>query len=71
MPYEISEFGWGEFDAVIRVYFHDANEKFVEFFHPLRLFPPEGESTKDPVVSEFYDEIVFQDPSEKLLAMLK
>lgn len=71
MPYEIKEFGWGEFDAVIRVYFHDTNEKFVEFIHPLRLFPPEGESVKDPVVSEFYDEIVFQDPSEKLLAMLK
>lgn len=71
MPYEISEYGWGEFDAVIRVYFDDSNEKFVEFFHPLRLFPQDGEPTKEAVVSEYYDEIVFQDPSERLLATLK
>lgn len=72
MPYEIMEYGWGEFDAIIRVYFHDAGEKYVEFFHPLRLFPEGGgELNKKPVVSEFYDEIVFQDPSEKLLKTLK
>lgn len=72
MPYEITEHGWGEFDAIIRVYFHDNAEKFVEFFHPLRLFADaSGEPSKKPVVSEFYDEIVFQDPSEKLLNTLK
>jgi YEATS domain-containing protein 4 len=72
MPYEISEYGWGEFDAVIRLYFHDPTEKVVEFFHPLKLFPGEGrEPTRKPVVHEFYDEIVFQDPSERLLSLLK
>ena len=72
MPYEMSEFGWGEFDAIIRVYFHDNAEKCVEFIHPLRLFPEGGgQLDTKPVVSEFYDEIVFQDPSEKLLKTLK
>ncbi len=65
------EYGWGEFEAIIRIYFHDAGEKFVEFFHPLRLFADNSGVSKEPVVSEFYDEIVFQDPSEKLLATLK
>jgi YEATS domain-containing protein 4 len=72
MPYEMSEYGWGEFDAVIRVHFQDPAERPVEFFHPLKLFvSPDAEFTKKPVVHEFYDEIVFQDPSERLLQMLK
>jgi YEATS domain-containing protein 4 len=84
MPYEISEYGWGEFDAMIRVHFHDPSEKSVEFFHPLKLFAtaapiagpggapgPVPELSRRPVVHEFYDEIVFQDPSERLLGLLK
>jgi YEATS domain-containing protein 4 len=72
MPYEMSEYGWGEFDAVIRVHFRDPSEKAVEFFHPLKLFvAADAELTRRPVVHEFYDEIVFQDPSERLLQMLK
>lgn len=72
MPYEISEYGWGEFDAVIRVVFRDPSEKSVEFFHPLKLFPSDTtELSKRPVVHEFYDEIVFQDPNERLLRLLK
>lgn len=75
VPYEIHESGWGEFEAVIKVYFMDSTEKMVEFFHPLRLFPiPSTDKEVDPlepVVSEFYDEIVFQDPSEKMYNLLK
>lgn len=72
MPYEVSEYGWGEFDVIIKVYFKDSAEKHVDFYHPLRLFPEGGsEPTDKPVVSEYYDEIVFQDPSEKLLGFLK
>lgn len=72
MPYEMSEYGWGEFDAVIRVHFRDPLEKPVEFFHPIKLFvAPDAEPTLRPVVNEYYDEIVFQDPSERLLNMLK
>lgn len=71
MPYEIHEYGWGEFEVIIRVLFHDTSEKPVEFFHPLRLYENSGEVTPRPVISEHYDEIVFQDPSEKLLGLLK
>lgn len=71
MPYEVHEYGWGEFEIIIRVFFHDSSEKSVEFFHPLRLFAPNGDTTSEPVVHEFYDEIVFQDPSHKMLGLLK
>lgn len=26
-PYELQETGWGEFDIVIKIYFHDPNER--------------------------------------------
>lgn len=72
MPYEVSEYGWGEFEIIIRVFFNDTAEKPVDLYHPLRLFVERTEEpTLDPVISEFYDEIVFQDPSEKLLDMLQ
>lgn len=73
MPYEVSEYGWGEFDVIIRVFFQDSAEKPVDFYHPLGLFSETspGEPTEEPVIREYYDEIVFQDPSEKLLDILK
>ncbi|KAI0564818.1 YEATS domain containing protein [Gracilaria domingensis] len=71
MPYEVQEYGWGEFEVIIRVFFQDSSEKPVEFFHPLRLFENVGEPSPDPVVSEYYDEIVFQDPPETLHGLLK
>lgn len=70
-PYEVTETGWGEFELIIRIYFVDPNEKPVTIYHHLRLFNhdpnnptpvPKIDKTKT-VVSEHYDEIVFQDPS--------
>lgn len=71
MPYEVNEYGWGEFEIIIRVFFNDSSEKCVEFFHPLRLFESSGEPSPKPVVVEHYDEIVFQDPPERLHSLLK
>lgn len=72
MPYELDEYGWGEFDIVIRITFQDGMEKPVEIIHPLALFNPDGSPSKEePIVSEFYDELVFPDPSEKMLHLLK
>lgn len=31
-PYEVTETGWGEFDIVIKIYFHDPNERPVSEF---------------------------------------
>lgn len=71
MPYEVHEYGWGEFDIIIRVCFQDPSEKPIEIIHPLTLFHSDGSSLPQPVVTEFYDELVFHDPSEKLLNLLK
>ncbi|KAJ8980766.1 hypothetical protein NQ317_016015 [Molorchus minor] len=74
-PYEISETGWGEFEIVIKIYFHDPNERPVTMYHILKLFHSGG--TQDigmeqgkGLVSESYDEIVFQDPSQLMHHLL-
>eukprot|EP01132_Coremiostelium_polycephalum_P006055 gene6055-7542_t len=70
-PYEIHETGWGEFDLGVTLYFVDNNEKPIELFHILRLHPPEGVKTKQPVVSETLDVLVFTDPSESFYNLIK
>ncbi len=37
-PYEVTERGWGEFEIVVHVFFHDVNEEPVQFIHQLRLY---------------------------------
>ena len=39
-PYEVSEYGWGEFESKIQIYFHDPEERPVEMLHLLVLYPP-------------------------------
>ncbi|KAG7399794.1 YEATS domain-containing protein 4 [Phytophthora boehmeriae] len=69
-PYEVTELGWGEFETRIQIYFHDPNERPISIIHLLVLYPPNSQpaSTKKvpskPVVSEFYDELVFNEPTE-------
>ena len=58
-PFETEETGWGEFELVIKIIFHDPSEKQITLYHHLRLYPSddtvlEGKS----VVAEHYDEIV-------------
>lgn len=72
-PFEVTEVGWGEFEAGIRIFFKDGDEKPVDIVHMIRLYPDNGQqptSTKKPVVKEFYDEIVFTNPSPSFRAML-
>lgn len=68
-PYEITETGWGEFEIAVILHFtDDAGEEPVELYHKLKLYgedDPSGQaSTKKPVVSETYDELVFSEPVE-------
>lgn len=71
-PYEVTETGWGEFEVVIKLYFHDPTERPVTLYHILKLFQSpvvEGEITSAPdskkgLVSESYEEIVFQEPTQ-------
>ncbi|XP_076168295.1 YEATS domain-containing protein 4 Gas41 isoform X1 [Ptiloglossa arizonensis] len=71
-PYELTETGWGEFEIVIKIYFHDPNERPVTIYHILKLFQttPEIQLGKKSLVSEFYEEIVFQDPTALMQHLL-
>jgi YEATS domain-containing protein 4 len=76
-PYQVSELGWGEFEAGIRVFFRDPNEQPIDLIHHIRLYPPvnesgvqEAQNPKVPVVCEAYDEVVFTAPSETFKRLL-
>ena len=68
-PFEVTEQGWGEFEISLQIFFHDSREKPVELSHMLKLYPdveaPPSQAAK-PVVSERYDEFVFNSPSDGL-----
>ncbi|GAM27571.1 hypothetical protein SAMD00019534_107470 [Acytostelium subglobosum LB1] len=70
-PFEMSETGWGEFDLGVTLYFADPAEKPLDLFHLLRLHPPDGIKTKQPVVSETLDVILFRDPTESFYQLIK
>ncbi|XP_033219848.1 YEATS domain-containing protein 4 isoform X2 [Belonocnema kinseyi] len=70
-PYELTETGWGEFEIVIKIHFHDPNERYVTIYHVLKLFQnPDNQMGKKSLVSEFYEEIVFQDPTALMQHLL-
>ena len=71
-PFEIHQTGWGEFSIDIKIFFNDPAEKPVDMTHFLKLHPDPGiqPSTKKPVISEKYDEIVFSEPTEHFAYIL-
>lgn len=71
-PFEVTEHGWGEFEVKLQLHFVDPDEPVVEVFHQLRLYPPGSQqpSMKRPVVSEFYDEVVFNRPTDTFTRLL-
>ncbi|KAI1291767.1 YEATS domain-containing protein 4 [Halotydeus destructor] len=73
-PYEVTETGWGEFEVVIKIFFVDPNEKPVTIYHLLKLFETDPVSkainVKKSLISEFYDEMIFQDPSAMMNQLL-
>ena len=76
-PFQVSQTGWGEFEASITFHFRDSCEKPITNTHILRLFPPgitsvtPTTSTTVPVVSEIYDELIFTNPSLQTQNLLK
>jgi YEATS domain-containing protein 4 len=50
-PFEVSETGWGEFEATLRIHFHDENEKPIDIAHPLKLYPPGSQQPTTKKVS--------------------
>ncbi|GAX27462.1 YEATS domain-containing protein 4 [Fistulifera solaris] len=79
-PYEVTERGWGEFEAQIRLIWKDPSEQSVLLSQPIKLYPPGApltaqqqlqQSTETPVVSETYDEIVITNPTESFYQQLQ
>ena len=67
-PFEVTEVGWGEFEAIITIYFQDPNESPITLTHTIRLYPVSSSGVRDtsakkPVMHEVYDEIIFVDPT--------
>lgn len=71
-PFEVTESGWGEFEIIIKIYFHsDGGEKNVTLLHHLKLHPYNDIINIDGKVESIkYDEIVFNEPTEKMFELL-
>eukprot|EP01129_Flabellula_baltica_P009540 TRINITY_DN3910_c0_g1_i2.p1 TRINITY_DN3910_c0_g1~~TRINITY_DN3910_c0_g1_i2.p1 ORF type:complete len:187 (-),score=28.53 TRINITY_DN3910_c0_g1_i2:14-574(-) len=72
-PYEIHEQGWGEFEIKIELNFIDSSERCVEVYHRLKLFHSleSGKfGSEEPVVSEYYELVMFQNPSPSFRGVL-
>ena len=75
-PFEVVETGWGEFEIQIKLYFvPESNEKPQTLWHSLKLHPygPDAEGMKERrevVVSQNYEEIVFNEPVEPFYEVL-
>lgn len=71
-PFEVTETGWGEFEILIKIFFHtEGGEKNVLLAHHLKLHPYNGVVSMDGKVESLkYDEIVFNEPTEKMFALL-
>ncbi|KAL8710548.1 MAG: hypothetical protein Q9225_007278 [Loekoesia sp. 1 TL-2023] len=75
-PFEVTETGWGEFEVQIKIHFvPESNEKPQVIWHHLKLHPygPDAErqrERKEPVVSECYEEVVFNEPVEAFYDLL-
>lgn len=75
-PFEVTETGWGEFEIQIKLYFvPESNEKPQTLWHSLKLHPygPDAEGMKERrevVVSQNYEEVVFNEPVEQFYDIL-
>ena len=50
-PFEVSETGWGEFEAGIRIFFKDPEEQPIDLFHIIKLYPPLSVGAAPPAIS--------------------
>ncbi|GFS66713.1 YEATS domain-containing protein 4 [Trichonephila clavipes] len=73
-PFGVTETGWGEFEITMKIFFQDSNERPVVIYHFLKLFDREKDGNvrvmSAPVHSEFYDEMIFTDPTAKMYRLL-
>ena len=68
-PFEMHEVGWGQFTINIKLYFKDPSCKPIEAVKDLILFDDMQPTTKRPIVTEDYNELVFVDPSPSMMRL--
>lgn len=75
-PFEVTETGWGEFEIQIKLYFvPESGEKPQTLWHSLKLHPygPDAEAKRERrevVVSQNYEEVVFNEPVDQFYDLL-
>lgn len=73
-PFEVTETGWGEFQLTIRIVFQDPSQKPLSLVHHLKLYPTDEAAnqlkTSKPVISEQYEEVVFDPPTGLMASIL-
>ncbi|KAL1954964.1 hypothetical protein VTO42DRAFT_422 [Malbranchea cinnamomea] len=75
-PFEVTETGWGEFEIQIKLYFvPESMEKPQTLWHSLKLHPYgddiEGKrARREMVVSQNYEEVLFNEPVEQFYDIL-
>ena len=71
-PFELYEMGWGEFDIKIQIQLIDETVKPIDLVHSLKFYNQQHQSgsSKRPVVSENYEEIIFVNPKPEILEQL-
>lgn len=72
----MTETGWGEFVVNIKIVFQDPHQRPLSFMHQLKLYPSNEEAvsqlkTSRPVISEHYEEIIFDPPTEMMTKILR
>lgn len=72
----MTETGWGEFEIQIKLYFvPESGEKPQTLWHSLKLHPfgPDAEGKRErrePVISQNYEEVVFNEPVDHFYDLL-
>ncbi|KAI9837767.1 MAG: hypothetical protein M1819_006701 [Sarea resinae] len=75
-PFSVTETGWGEFEIQIKLHFvPESNEKPQTLWHGLKLHPygPTAEADREnraPIISQNYEEVVFNEPVEAFYDVL-
>jgi YEATS domain-containing protein 4 len=75
-PFEVTETGWGEFEVGVKMTFvPESGEKPASVYHQLKLHPwgenaESARERREPVISQNYEEIVFNEPSEAFYEIL-
>ena len=67
-PYEITEYGWGEFEAAISITFK-YELKSLQYKHTIVLFNSDKKQ-KNAITHTMFDEIIFINPNEEAIRAL-